>query len=424
MSETRFTPVRGLEANILSMPYNEGYLYFALDSKKIFLDSNGQGKIPMGGGSGGSAAGSGVIIGSRQISVEEESESNIEFPTAHLNINFLPSVDAIILNVPDGCFYRVISVGADSVVATRLTVAGGGGSGSGVTLTLEPIKGIKTGQTFVYGQSSEMEFVGTVDNGDTSLIYTVIVTNTSAGRETSKTYGPYNIDAEEHFIFDIGSVLLLGSNVVKVSVSSDNAGTYVTKQYSLLNCVEMYLQRSEDFNPLKYFNGSFNFYCIPVGENLTKTVSIYIDDVYYPELTKSKITDKNTAQTFVIPALTHGMHTITAVLTCEESAASTSLNYNVCAIEDGVLTPVIWYNSTVPTSIVNHDTLVIEYMVYNPVSSVNQETHYFINNAEIATSPLYVNYSQTTWLKWRVLGYVIGDNTLTLIHKAVKLGLL
>ena len=71
MSETRFTPVRGTEEAILDMPYNEGYLYFAVDTKKIFLDSNRQSKIPMGGG-GGAAAGSGVIIGSRQISIEEE----------------------------------------------------------------------------------------------------------------------------------------------------------------------------------------------------------------------------------------------------------------------------------------------------------------------------------------------------------------
>jgi len=56
----------------------------------------------------------------------------------------------------------------------------------------------------------------------------------------------------------------------------------------------MYLQSSDDFNPLKYNNGKFNFYCIPVGEDLTKTVNIYIDDTLYPNLKKTGITDKNT----------------------------------------------------------------------------------------------------------------------------------
>ena len=48
MSEkTRFIPVRGTEASIMAnFPgYNEGYLYFATDTKKIFLDAKGKSKI-------------------------------------------------------------------------------------------------------------------------------------------------------------------------------------------------------------------------------------------------------------------------------------------------------------------------------------------------------------------------------------------
>jgi len=53
-------------------------------------------------------------------------------------------------------------------------------------------------------------------------------------------------------------------------------------------------------------------------------------------------------------------------------------------------------------------------MVYNPLSTVGIKTHYFINGKEIATSPQEVNYSPTSWLKWRVIGYEIGSNILTL----------
>lgn len=417
MSETRFTPVRGTEAAILDMPYNEGYLYFAVDTKKIFLDSNRQSKIPMGGG-GGAAAGSGVIIGSRQISIEEESQSNVEFATVDLNIDFLPSIDAIILNVPDGCFYRVISIGTNSVVATRLTVAGGGGGGgssSSTKLTLEPVSGIRTGQTYVLGQSSMMEFEGTVDNGDTSLIYFVTLVNSYAGNEITKNYGPFNVPVEKHFTFDLGSVLLLGTNTVQVTVSSDNAGYSVKKNYSLLNCVEMYLKEEvENFNPLQYFKGDFNFYCTPVGADLTKNVDIYVDDVLLPDISKKGITLASDMQQFTIPGQAHGSHTLRAVLSCDESAATTELSYNICCIEDGVDAPIIWYNANIPASIVNHDKLTIEYMVYNPTHSTGIEMHYYINNSEIPTSPLEVDYSQTSWLKWRVTGYELGDNVFTL----------
>lgn len=417
MSETKFTPVRGTESSILDMPYNEGYLYFAVDTKKIYLDSNRQSKIPMGGG-GGAAAGSGVIIGSRQISIEEESQESIEFQTIDLNIDFLPSVDAIILNVPDGCFYRVTSIGANSVVATRLTVAGGGGGGgssSSTKLTLDPISGIRTGQTYVLGQSSNMEFEGTVDNGDTSLIYYVTIVNSYAGNEITRSYGPFNVPVERHFVFDLGSVLLLGTNTVQVTVSSDNAGYSVKKNYSLLNCVEMYLKEEiENFNPLQYFKGDFNFYCTPVGADLTKNIDIYVDDVLLSEVSKRGITLTSEMQQFTIPGQTHGTHTLKAVLSCDESAATTELSYNICCIEDGVDAPIIWYNANIPSSIINHDKLTIEYMVYNPTHSTGIEMHYYINNSEIPTSPLEVDYSQTSWLKWRVTGYEVGDNVFTL----------
>ena len=47
-NSTAFRPVRGLEENILSKGYNEGFVYFATDTGNIFLDANGKSKIQMG----------------------------------------------------------------------------------------------------------------------------------------------------------------------------------------------------------------------------------------------------------------------------------------------------------------------------------------------------------------------------------------
>ena len=81
MSEkTRFTPIKGTEENILNnFPgYNEGYLYFATDTKKIFLDADGKSKIPMG------SASSGIFYGRRRISEEESTASRLIF---HVSAN-------------------------------------------------------------------------------------------------------------------------------------------------------------------------------------------------------------------------------------------------------------------------------------------------------------------------------------------------
>ena len=40
MSQTRFRPVYGAEETIVNLAYQEGYLYFATDSGKIFLDAD------------------------------------------------------------------------------------------------------------------------------------------------------------------------------------------------------------------------------------------------------------------------------------------------------------------------------------------------------------------------------------------------
>ena len=419
MNNIVFTPVRGLEATILEMPYQDGYLYFSTDTKKIFLDTAGKNKMPMGGNSG-------IYYGLRQLTEEEVTASRITFTVSNdpgltqIEGGEMPNLNDLVLNSPDGCFYRVTDIlSTDSFEGTRLTVAGSGGGGGGtgeiVNLTLQVISGIQTGQTYVHGQSQNIVFKGDVDNGDTKLIYQIDITNTYAGNVTTRTYGPFSQDLGLNYSFDLGSVLQLGSNSVKISVSSDNAGKTVSKNFTLLNCVEMYLkEESEDFNPLKYFKGNFNFYCTPIGANLTKSISIYVDDALIPSLTMNNITLSGEEKQFIIPAQTHGMHTLKAVLTCEESAASSSISYNICCIEDGNDAPIIWYNTNTPQQIVDHDVLNIEYMVYNPLKTAGIETHYYINNSEIPTSPLEVDYSPSGWLRWRVIGYEVGDNSFTL----------
>lgn len=413
----RFTPVRGTDERIKSYPYQDGYVYFAVDTKQIYMDYNGQNKIPMGA-AGSSAAGAGVILGSRKVSLEESTQGTLVFTLSDVNIEYAPSVDSLILNLPDGYFYRVKTIiSIDSFEAERLNVAGGGGGGGGgtggVTLGLE-VGGLTTGKTFVYKQKAEITLKGTVDNGDTMAIYNILVSNTYAGSTTQKSYGPYVKEMGQSFVFDLGSILQLGDNTVRISVSSDNANTVKSNTYSMIKCVEMALQSSEDFNPLNFFKGDFNLYCVPVGEGLTKNCYVYVDDALLPALTKKGLTAKNEQVSFTIPAQSHGAHSIRIEMTCDESSATTDLVYNVCCIEDGNDAPVIWYNANTPSQIVNHDILTIEYMVYSPLSTVKQEVHYFINSAEIPTSPLYIDYSKTAWAKWRVNGYSVGDNTFTL----------
>ena len=127
MDKIRFIPVRGLEENILSMDYADGSVYFATDTKRIYLDANDKNKIPMGG-----AGNSSIYYGTRQpLESDTEEGSQIIFKLGDdLEGVILPDKDDLILNAPNGSFYRVVQViDSTSVEAIKLTVSGGGGGG-------------------------------------------------------------------------------------------------------------------------------------------------------------------------------------------------------------------------------------------------------------------------------------------------------
>jgi hypothetical protein len=128
-----FRPVMGTDSKILDAMYQEGNVYFATDSKKIYLDAEGKNKISMGGNSS-------IFYGKMKLD-EPPTENQKEFvfsifdiegnEEGHFNI---PNEDDLILN-NDGCFYRVKSIrgeGESTVIQTeKLTIAGsGGGDGS------------------------------------------------------------------------------------------------------------------------------------------------------------------------------------------------------------------------------------------------------------------------------------------------------
>jgi hypothetical protein len=124
-----FSPIMGKEASIMKQDYREGYLYFATDTKKIFMDANGEAKLPMGGNSG-------IYYGTMKLDeIPPENQTEFEFTVFDIEGNeedsnrlIIPNIDDLILN-EDGCFYRVIDLvgeGLDIIIVTnKLTLAGG-----------------------------------------------------------------------------------------------------------------------------------------------------------------------------------------------------------------------------------------------------------------------------------------------------------
>ncbi len=120
----RFIPVRGTEAKIKNMPYEDGALYFATDTKKIYLDSGRQ-RHSMGG-SGASL----YYINQATVPHNEETEYYILGREYLVDENATPKVDDLLIN-SDGSFYKVVEVDNDDFISIRIAISGSGGGGGG-----------------------------------------------------------------------------------------------------------------------------------------------------------------------------------------------------------------------------------------------------------------------------------------------------
>ena len=119
----QFIPVRGLDKNIASEavnPITDGYVYFATDSGKIYVDSRGE-RVVMG------AAGAAIYYGT--LEKPEEVEGYFTFPVN--TVSGTPKVGDLILN-SDGGFYKVVTSSSAGLVCIQVSVSGtGDGPGHG-----------------------------------------------------------------------------------------------------------------------------------------------------------------------------------------------------------------------------------------------------------------------------------------------------
>ena len=87
-NNTVFRVARGLDEKINQLPYEDGYVYFATDTKKIYLDANEQ-RTPMGGNTG-------IYYGKADFTGLEGPEFIFKFE--ELEGENLPNTNDLILN--------------------------------------------------------------------------------------------------------------------------------------------------------------------------------------------------------------------------------------------------------------------------------------------------------------------------------------
>lgn len=406
MSDIKFRPVRGLDNKIQEIEYNDGYIYFATDSGKIYIDANNQNKVLMGGG------GTSLVYAYDTTVEEKPGEVYILSLDTIEDSSNLKSGD-LIINEANGCFYKVSAINYDSntVQCSLIAVSGtgGGGSSSGgggqdTTLTLT-VTNIAARKYFVYGQPANIYVTPTAQ-----LSAVVNVTFEVIGTNGSRTHTE-EVRSGETCTYDIGSMLYEGLNDVRVYAQTDNDGeTRLT--YSNCRAVKMALiSNITESDIASVHNGQIEVYVTPIGEGLDKVITVSIDGIEIKESSQT-VSKSGTRIPISLPGQTHGYHKITIAMHAIVSGITITvpeLNYEMAWVKTNETTPIIWFGE-IPSSVVNYDVARIPYMVYDPLYSEGREFDIDLRKEFKAYSQRTISYSSSTMLYWNISDYSVGSN--------------
>ena len=115
-----FTPVQASEAQIKDLELQNGWLYFATDSGRMYLDTDTK-RISVGGGGGGVA----IYYGNTEEPEKDEEADRYSIPRTDVPDSSLQIGD-LILN-SDGGFYKVLNITEEYYICTLLSISGTGG---------------------------------------------------------------------------------------------------------------------------------------------------------------------------------------------------------------------------------------------------------------------------------------------------------
>lgn len=430
MSNILFTPIQGNDSQIQKIEYNEGYVYFALDTGKIYLDANDENKILMGGG------------GASLLYANDTSVDSLPDDTYVLSLDTLEDAsnlkeNDLIINQGDGGFYKVKSINAssNSVICYRIAVSGTGGGGGGVgpgpgpggssTLQVE-VSGIANYQTFVFGRAAEVTVKATAELDSTITVIYEIISSTGTKAYTDELTSGYEKK------FDIGSKLQRGTNKVVIYFQSNNSGSD-QRSYSNLNAVEMSLLATNALNPARVIGVDERVLNFSVtGAGLSKTVEAFIDNI---PIFKQNIPNNSTIAVTLPGAKfegasnndtrqTHGVHEVKVTMYADANGRKINVDdliYEFAWAEPGVTTPIIWFGNK-PDVVTNYSVASIEYMVYDPSVAEGRtfEIELLKEGIKLPESPKTIAYDSTKMLTWNISNYDIGTNEYSITRSGVR----
>ena len=434
-----FQPVRGTQAAINRQQIREGYVYYAYDSGRIYLDTNGKRYLMSNSDGGGSGAGAGGIIyanGTSEgdnpniISTNPEDEENTEYiilASAFEN-ETLPGFDNLIIN-SDGRFFRVTAVNdsENNVTASLLAVSGTGGGG-GPVIPVEPDVRINLGDnsydymSFIYGQETYIEFIPEAEK-DNYVSLRFVINNSNNEVLFEKLFNA--VPANRHYSFNMGQVPIGENLTLSVTLISPNSATNpsgLTRTFNGINVVALGVHKDPAFSTTNVKTGIVQVnYFIDGGTGFELKVYPSVDGTLLEDLV-APVAVGTTVRNVRIPQQSHGVHTVGIKVGTELPSGivyTDEITYEIAWADPNESVPLIWVKEF-PSVVVQYESCVISYMVYDPEKALTGSKAQVnlldsLMNEEIST--VYPQYSSVSsdWLTWDLTeNYHVGSNVFTI----------
>ena len=423
MEQEIFRPVRGTEESIHSHPITNGYIYFAYDTGKIYMDRDGT-RYSLGGSNAASSTGFSWAHGSDESIIKaEEDEASQAYLIYQRDFDdqVLPQVGALILN-SDGRFFRVLEVKENHVVANLIAVSGSGGgaiSTQDTYLTYDNST-VDSGFTYIYGQTTYANFSARSDV-DSKVTLTFVITQKGEQIESFSE----QIDSGSTYSFNT-SRLPKGNNItitVRASSVNSNMGANDSRTRRIItdiSTVELGIKKDNSFNPQIVHTGEAGISFIPIYNGLAQSLEVVIDNDNILNLNKdtrnkqymSFVPTGSSIYTVIIPAQNHGVHNVklrVSTVISGKTLYSEYISYDLAWRNIESNQPIIWFGDY-PKTVINYDKCIIPFMVYDPTKETKSNVYIYHNGAQIPTSPLEVTYSNSSWINLDVTNlYEAGD---------------
>ena len=267
-------------------------------------------------------------------------------------------------------------------------VSGGGGGGGGGDESASVLEVQNTtgwlSKTISYGQNVTLTLTwsSTEDGQPTGNGSLQVFVNNSLKRTANISQGQLTLD--------VTSYLNVGSNAIRIRISD----IYGKSRNIIFNvrAVELTITSNFDVSGTFVAGTRFDYTYTPNGA-LDKTVHFIVDS---REVGTSVVTTSGRQQSYTLPSMVHGSHTLLVYFTAEidgETVSSNELYYDLIVVNGQSNVPIIASDFR-KTTASQYETIVIPYKVYTPNSLISNVT-LLANDTQVST--VSVDRTEQSW---------------------------